>query len=58
MSREEAQGVLDEQPGGSADLNGMMRVIEAMLAVNNPNVSPGEIDRRVATIRQTFLGQS
>jgi hypothetical protein len=57
MSRDDAQRILDEQAGGSTDLNGMMRVIEAMLVVNNPDVSAAEIDRRVADIRNVFLGQ-
>ena len=58
MSRDEAQAILDERIGGQTDLDGTMRVIEAMLMVNNPDASAAEIDRRVAEIRKAFLGES
>lgn len=57
MSRDEARKVVGEQPGGQPEFNQMMRRIEAMLVINNPDLSAGEIDGRVADIRHTLLGQ-
>jgi hypothetical protein len=58
MSRDEAREVVGRQPGGQPEFNQMMRRIEAMLVINNPDLSAGEIDGRVADIRHTLLGQS
>jgi hypothetical protein len=58
MAREEAQAILDQRIGGQTDLDGTMRVIEAMLVVNDPHLPAAEIDRRVRGIRKAFLGES